>query len=136
MKFMTNMYMFFLSNVDGFFMISHLQFCEWISTPVMCKWAGPILDLLLEHVGHVQLCSKLTELLDSREEWHAVKRKSCKCQKKNINTCLHPYTEMYLFQSVFHFLTQMCFTNMQMYILFVFCLVLQCRHVHCCTSVD
>ncbi|KAM6916868.1 ankyrin repeat and SOCS box protein 2-like [Lycodopsis pacificus] len=52
------------------------QFCEWISTSVMCKWAGPIIDLLLEHVGHVQLCSKLTEQLDSREEWLAVKRKS------------------------------------------------------------
>nr|XP_019940320.1 PREDICTED: ankyrin repeat and SOCS box protein 2 isoform X1 [Paralichthys olivaceus] len=52
------------------------QFCEWISTPAMCKWAGPIIDLLLEHVGHVQLCSRLTELLDSREEWLAVKRKS------------------------------------------------------------
>lgn len=52
------------------------QFCEWISTPVMCKWAGPIIDLLLEHVGHIQLCSKLTELLDSREEWLPVKRKS------------------------------------------------------------
>ncbi|XP_076605557.1 ankyrin repeat and SOCS box protein 2b isoform X1 [Chaetodon auriga] len=52
------------------------QFCEWISTSVMSKWAGPIIDLLLEHVGHVQLCSKLTELLDSREEWLAVKRKS------------------------------------------------------------
>ncbi|XP_031135021.1 ankyrin repeat and SOCS box protein 2-like isoform X2 [Sander lucioperca] len=52
------------------------QFCEWISTSLMCKWAGPIIDLLLEHVGHVQLCSKLTELLDSREEWLAVKRKS------------------------------------------------------------
>uniref|UniRef100_A0A8C2ZCK5 Ankyrin repeat and SOCS box containing 2b n=1 Tax=Cyclopterus lumpus TaxID=8103 RepID=A0A8C2ZCK5_CYCLU len=56
---------------------SHIRtFCEWISTSVMCKWAGPIIDLLLEHVGHVQLCSKLTELLDSREEWLAVKRKS------------------------------------------------------------
>lgn len=44
----------------------------------MCEWAGPIIDLLLEHVGHVQLCRKLTELLDSREEWLAVKRKSCK----------------------------------------------------------
>ncbi|XP_051238043.1 ankyrin repeat and SOCS box protein 2-like isoform X2 [Dicentrarchus labrax] len=52
------------------------QFCEWISTSVMCKWAGPVIDLLMEHVGHVQLCSKLTELLDSREEWLAVKRKS------------------------------------------------------------
>ncbi|XP_028251297.1 ankyrin repeat and SOCS box protein 2-like isoform X2 [Parambassis ranga] len=52
------------------------QFCEWISTPAMCKWAGPIIDLLLEHVGHVQLCNKLIDLLDSREEWHAIKRKS------------------------------------------------------------
>ncbi|KAM9341667.1 ankyrin repeat and SOCS box protein 2b [Symphorus nematophorus] len=52
------------------------QFCEWISTSVMSKWAGPIIDLLLEHVGQVQLCSKLTELLDSRDEWLAVKRKS------------------------------------------------------------
>ncbi|XP_037652263.1 ankyrin repeat and SOCS box protein 2-like isoform X2 [Sebastes umbrosus] len=52
------------------------QFCEWISTSVMCKWAGPIVDLLLEHVAHVQLCSKITELLDSRDEWLAVKRKS------------------------------------------------------------
>ncbi|KAM4723293.1 LOW QUALITY PROTEIN: ankyrin repeat and SOCS box protein 2-like [Anableps anableps] len=52
------------------------QFCEWISTPAMCQWAGPIIDLLLEHVGHVQLCSKLTELLDSRDEWQAIERKS------------------------------------------------------------
>lgn len=44
----------------------------------MCEWAGPIIDLLLEHVSHVQLCRKLTELLDSREEWLAIKRKSCK----------------------------------------------------------
>ncbi|KAF3701225.1 Ankyrin repeat and SOCS box protein 2 [Channa argus] len=52
------------------------QFCEWISTPVMCKWAGPIIDLLLKHVGQVQLCSKLLELLDSQEEWIAIKRKA------------------------------------------------------------
>uniref|UniRef100_A0A3B5A480 Ankyrin repeat and SOCS box protein 2-like n=1 Tax=Stegastes partitus TaxID=144197 RepID=A0A3B5A480_9TELE len=37
---------------------------------------GPIIDLLLEHVGHVQLCNKLIELLDSREEWSTVKMKS------------------------------------------------------------
>uniref|UniRef100_A0A1A8HS97 Ankyrin repeat and SOCS box-containing 2b n=2 Tax=Nothobranchius kuhntae TaxID=321403 RepID=A0A1A8HS97_NOTKU len=53
-----------------------IQFCEWISTPVVCERVGPVLDLLLEHVGHVQLCSKLTQLLDSRDEWHDVKRKS------------------------------------------------------------
>ncbi|KAM3594249.1 uncharacterized protein V6R79_004854 [Siganus canaliculatus] len=52
------------------------QFCEWISTVAVCEWAGPIIDLLLEHVGHVQLCSKLIELLDSRKEWLTVRRKS------------------------------------------------------------
>ncbi|XP_036927611.1 ankyrin repeat and SOCS box protein 2-like isoform X3 [Acanthopagrus latus] len=52
------------------------QFCEWISSSVVCQRAGPIIDLLLEHVAQVQLCSKLTELLDSQEEWLAVKRKS------------------------------------------------------------
>ncbi|KAM7403030.1 hypothetical protein PAMA_003791 [Pampus argenteus] len=52
------------------------KFCEWISTSVMCKWAGPIIDLLLEYVSHVQLCSKLAAVLDSREEWLAVKKKS------------------------------------------------------------
>lgn len=59
--------------------IPNFQFCEWISTPAMCKWAGPVINVLLEHVGPVQLCSRLTELLDSREEWHLIKRKSCKC---------------------------------------------------------
>ncbi|XP_054653718.1 ankyrin repeat and SOCS box protein 2-like isoform X2 [Dunckerocampus dactyliophorus] len=52
------------------------QFCEWISTSPMSKCAGPIIDLLLEHVAHVQLCSKLTQLLESHHEWRAVKRKS------------------------------------------------------------
>ena len=72
-----------------FSVIFHLQFCEWISTPVMCKWAGPVIDLLLEHVGSVQLCNKLSELLDSREEWHSVKRKSSKCHMKIRSTLLH-----------------------------------------------
>lgn len=92
---------------SAFFSLSHFlsQFCEWISTSVMCKWAGPIIDLLLEHVGHVQLCSKLTELLDSREEWLAVKRKSCKRQAKSYHS-LHANTST----SLFHFLTHTCDT--------------------------
>ncbi|XP_068608068.1 ankyrin repeat and SOCS box protein 2-like [Brachionichthys hirsutus] len=52
------------------------QFCEWISTSAMSEWAGSIVDLLLDHVGQVQLCSKVVDLLDRREEWLAVKRKS------------------------------------------------------------
>lgn len=78
--------MFLISKLTFFFSDFLHQFCEWISTSAMCKWAGPIIDLLLEHVGHVQLCSKLTELLDSREEWLAVKRKSCKHQTKSYQS--------------------------------------------------
>lgn len=44
----------------------------------MREWAGPVLDLLLEHVAQVQPCSRLLELLDSRQEWLAVKRKTRK----------------------------------------------------------
>lgn len=44
----------------------------------MRQWAGPVLDLLLEHVAQVQPCSRLLELLDSREEWLDVKWKSRK----------------------------------------------------------
>ncbi|KAK7904744.1 hypothetical protein WMY93_017351 [Mugilogobius chulae] len=53
-----------------------MQFCELLSGCQKSNWAGPLLDLLLEHVGQVQLCSKLTELLDSSEEWKAIKTKS------------------------------------------------------------
>uniref|UniRef100_A0AAV2JGW7 SOCS box domain-containing protein n=1 Tax=Knipowitschia caucasica TaxID=637954 RepID=A0AAV2JGW7_KNICA len=52
-----------------------IQFCEWLSSFVMSKWAVPMMDLLLEHVAQVQLCRKLTDILDSTEEWRAVKRK-------------------------------------------------------------
>ncbi|CAL8272787.1 unnamed protein product [Merluccius merluccius] len=52
------------------------QFCEWLSTSAGRDGAGPIIDLLLEYVGSVQLCARLTELLDSREEWKPVKQKT------------------------------------------------------------
>ncbi|XP_034050722.1 ankyrin repeat and SOCS box protein 2-like isoform X2 [Thalassophryne amazonica] len=52
-----------------------IQFCEWISAPEVCNTAGPIVDLLLQYVGPVQLCNQLIELLDSREDWITVKRK-------------------------------------------------------------
>lgn len=67
----------------------------------MCEWAGPIIDLLLEHISHVQLCRKLTELLDTREEWLAVKRKSCKSLIKSYHS-RHANKST----DVFHFLIQ------------------------------
>ncbi|KAK6304464.1 hypothetical protein J4Q44_G00250500 [Coregonus suidteri] len=55
---------------------SKVQFCELISSPSVRNWAGPIVDLLLDYVGNVQLCARLTKLLDGRQEWPSIKTKS------------------------------------------------------------
>uniref|UniRef100_A0A671QV58 Ankyrin repeat and SOCS box protein 2-like n=1 Tax=Sinocyclocheilus anshuiensis TaxID=1608454 RepID=A0A671QV58_9TELE len=51
-------------------------FCEVISTENFSRWAGPIIDLLLDYVGHVKLCARLIEHLDSYHEWQCVKEKA------------------------------------------------------------
>ncbi|XP_072424388.1 ankyrin repeat and SOCS box protein 2 isoform X2 [Chiloscyllium punctatum] len=53
-----------------------VQFCEIVSTPGIYRWAGPIIDVLLDYVGNVNLCSKLKEHLDSYDEWATIKTKS------------------------------------------------------------
>ncbi|KAM9354092.1 ankyrin repeat and SOCS box protein 2 [Pholidichthys leucotaenia] len=53
-----------------------VQFCEMISVPSICRWAGPIIDVLLDYVGHVTLCSRLMEHLDSYSEWSNIKEKA------------------------------------------------------------
>uniref|UniRef100_A0A3P8TKE2 Ankyrin repeat and SOCS box containing 2a, tandem duplicate 1 n=1 Tax=Amphiprion percula TaxID=161767 RepID=A0A3P8TKE2_AMPPE len=51
-------------------------FCEMISVPSICRWAGPIIDVLLDYVGHVSLCSRLMEHLDSYPDWSNIKEKA------------------------------------------------------------
>ncbi|KAJ7345134.1 hypothetical protein JRQ81_001084 [Phrynocephalus forsythii] len=53
-----------------------VQFCEVISTPEISRWAGPIIDVLLDYVGNVQLCSRLKEHLDSYEDWFNIRTKA------------------------------------------------------------
>ncbi|XP_018542331.1 ankyrin repeat and SOCS box protein 2 [Lates calcarifer] len=53
-----------------------VQFCEMISAPSICRWAGPIIDVLLDYVGHVTLCSRLVEHLDSYSDWSVIKEKA------------------------------------------------------------
>ncbi|KAL8169008.1 UNVERIFIED_CONTAM: hypothetical protein K2H54_031349 [Gekko kuhli] len=53
-----------------------VQFCEMVSTPEMSRWAGPIIDVLLDYVGNVQLCSRLKEHIDSYEGWATIKKKA------------------------------------------------------------
>ncbi|XP_077409725.1 ankyrin repeat and SOCS box protein 2-like isoform X2 [Vanacampus margaritifer] len=53
-----------------------VQFCEVISAPSISRWAGPIIDVLLDYVGHVTLCSRLVEHLDSYDDWSVIKDKA------------------------------------------------------------
>ncbi|KAJ8288917.1 hypothetical protein COCON_G00015760 [Conger conger] len=53
-----------------------IQFCEMLCSPSVSSWAGPVIDLLLDYVGNVQLCARLTEHLDSHEDWAVIKEKS------------------------------------------------------------
>ncbi|XP_696390.3 ankyrin repeat and SOCS box protein 2 isoform X3 [Danio rerio] len=51
-------------------------FCEVISTENYSRWSGPIIDVLLDYVGHVKLCARLVEHLDSYHEWQCIKEKA------------------------------------------------------------
>uniref|UniRef100_A0A8C7Z653 Ankyrin repeat and SOCS box containing 2a, tandem duplicate 1 n=1 Tax=Oryzias sinensis TaxID=183150 RepID=A0A8C7Z653_9TELE len=56
--------------------IKGVQFCDMISVPSISRWAGPIIDLLLDYVGDVALCSRLMEHLDSYSDWSNIKEKA------------------------------------------------------------
>uniref|UniRef100_A0A3B4ARI2 SOCS box domain-containing protein n=1 Tax=Periophthalmus magnuspinnatus TaxID=409849 RepID=A0A3B4ARI2_9GOBI len=53
-----------------------MEFCEMVSSPTVSRWVGPIVDLLLDYVGHVSLCSRLVDHLDSYSEWSRIKDKA------------------------------------------------------------
>ncbi|XP_062323383.1 ankyrin repeat and SOCS box protein 2-like isoform X2 [Osmerus eperlanus] len=54
----------------------YFQFCDAISEPSVHPWTREILSVLLDYVGHVQLCSRLQERLDSCDDWSDVKDKA------------------------------------------------------------
>ncbi|XP_019909365.2 ankyrin repeat and SOCS box protein 2b isoform X2 [Esox lucius] len=53
-----------------------VQFCELISSPSVCQWAGPLVDLLLDYTSNVQLCARLAELLDGLPDWPSIRSKT------------------------------------------------------------
>ncbi|TRY57010.1 hypothetical protein DNTS_023922 [Danionella cerebrum] len=53
-----------------------VQFCEIISMPSVSSWVGPIIDTLLDYVGQVKLCSRITEHLESNKDWAQIKEKT------------------------------------------------------------
>ncbi|XP_027003320.1 ankyrin repeat and SOCS box protein 2 isoform X2 [Tachysurus fulvidraco] len=52
------------------------QFCEVVSMEMYSRWVGPIIDVLLDYVGDVKLCSRLVEHLDSYPDWASIKEKA------------------------------------------------------------
>ncbi|XP_051724172.1 ankyrin repeat and SOCS box protein 2b isoform X1 [Ctenopharyngodon idella] len=53
-----------------------VQICNWISSSCWRNSAAHVIDLLLDHVGNVQLCSRITELLRDTPEWPSIKEKT------------------------------------------------------------
>ncbi|XP_063078565.1 ankyrin repeat and SOCS box protein 2-like [Engraulis encrasicolus] len=52
------------------------QFCDFIADPYYSPWAGPIIDCLLDYTGPVNLCSRITEVLESNKNWEYIKDKA------------------------------------------------------------
>ncbi|XP_063079601.1 ankyrin repeat and SOCS box protein 2-like [Engraulis encrasicolus] len=55
---------------------STAQFCEVMANPINSPWVGMILDRLLDYTGHVKLCSRLKNLLDSVSNGRDIKDKA------------------------------------------------------------
>nr|XP_020515218.1 ankyrin repeat and SOCS box protein 2-like [Labrus bergylta] len=53
-----------------------VQFCEAVSSPSFCRVTGPIISTLLDHVGHVQLCARLLEVLENCSDLAQIKLKA------------------------------------------------------------
>lgn len=64
----------------------HTQFCEMISARSVRHCTGPVINLLLDYVSSVKLCSRLQNLLDSEDSWTHIRDKSgtfCTCRRSS-----------------------------------------------------
>lgn len=53
---------------------SVVQFCDFVSVSWLVNLAGRVVSILLEYVGPVSLCDKLTKILEKHKEWHHIHR--------------------------------------------------------------
>ncbi|XP_067312354.1 ankyrin repeat and SOCS box protein 2b isoform X2 [Pseudorasbora parva] len=53
-----------------------IQFCAWISSSCWSRSAAAVVDLLLDGVGNVRLCSRITDLLQDAPEWPSIRDKT------------------------------------------------------------
>uniref|UniRef100_A0A673B683 Ankyrin repeat and SOCS box containing 15a n=1 Tax=Sphaeramia orbicularis TaxID=375764 RepID=A0A673B683_9TELE len=47
----------------------YITFCDFISVSWLASLAGRVVSILLEYVGQVSLCGKLTNILEKHKEW-------------------------------------------------------------------
>lgn len=50
-------------------MSSFVQFCDFVSVSWLVNLVGRVVSILLEYVGQVSLCGKLTKVLEKHREW-------------------------------------------------------------------
>uniref|UniRef100_A0A8D2ZK20 Ankyrin repeat and SOCS box containing 15 n=1 Tax=Scophthalmus maximus TaxID=52904 RepID=A0A8D2ZK20_SCOMX len=55
---------------------SVVQFCDFVSVSWLVNLAGRVVSILLEYVGPVSLCDKLTKILEKHKEWHHIHRRN------------------------------------------------------------
>lgn len=46
-----------------------VQFCDFVSVSWLVSLAAGVVSILLDYVGQVSLCSKLTKMLKKQREW-------------------------------------------------------------------
>uniref|UniRef100_UPI003AAA81CC ankyrin repeat and SOCS box protein 15-like n=1 Tax=Centroberyx gerrardi TaxID=166262 RepID=UPI003AAA81CC len=54
-----------------------VAFCDFISVSCVEHLAGRVVSILLDYVGHVSLCGKLTKILEKHKEWLQIHRRIC-----------------------------------------------------------
>ncbi|XP_029288945.1 ankyrin repeat and SOCS box protein 15-like isoform X2 [Cottoperca gobio] len=54
-----------------------VAFCEFVSVSWLEHLVGRVVSILLEYVGQVSLCGKLTKILNKQKEWPHIHRTTC-----------------------------------------------------------
>lgn len=72
------------------------QFCEFIGLCCLKHLSGKVVQILLDYVSHIHLCSHLTRILRKQKEWADIS--DIICEYSNFHT-VHVFP---------HFLCQIC----------------------------
>lgn len=54
-----------------------LAFCDFISVSWLVNLVGSVVSILLDYVGQVSLCRRMTKILEKHKEWPDIQRTTC-----------------------------------------------------------